>query len=266
MAGAETPNSKQLAAVKSTIESIANIFAGTWGERATVFGLCEPFDPGSFYAILLVGGIRLDLASFTIVIDTAVVPAASPLLSKLMKTQKTPHRLSPRNDEATAWKGLLPAFVERARTWTHTANCEYTSSGQIPISLDSGGDILCSCGAGIGFEADDWKIPEWKDLLPFATRAAISPLFSVPYMDSIALTVNQVQGGMLGEPLEGQTTRWKDTPVCWACGKPGKPELLACSACKTAKYCSSACQRKDWKHHKKDCKVSYSQLLDGTMY
>ncbi|KAG8706314.1 hypothetical protein FRC08_001136 [Ceratobasidium sp. 394] len=158
-AGAKSSSSKQLAAVKSTIESIANIFAVTWGERTTAFGLCKPSDPDSFYAVLLVGGIRLDLASFTIVIDTAVVPAVAPLIPKL-KSLKAPYRLSPRNDEAPAWKRLLPTFVERARTWTHTANCEYASSGQIPISLDPGSNILCSCGAGIGFEADQWAIPD----------------------------------------------------------------------------------------------------------
>ncbi|KAG8738882.1 hypothetical protein FRC10_006399, partial [Ceratobasidium sp. 414] len=225
--GVETPNSKQLAAVKSTIESIANLFAGTWGEKETVFGLCEPTNSDSLYAVLLVGGIRLDLASFTMVIDVAVVSAVSPFLAKLEKTQKVLYQLDSRNGEATVWKRLIPAFIERARTWKHTTNCEYVSSGQIPVSLDLGGDILCSCGAGVGFEADEWKDPAWKALLPFATRAAISPLFSVPYVESIALTVKQVQGGMLGEPLgEGQATGWKETPVCWACGGPGKPELL----------------------------------------
>jgi hypothetical protein len=43
---------------------------------------------------------------------------------------------------------------------------------------------------------------------------------------------------------------------CWGCESPGKPELLTCSQCKKAKYCSTVCQRQDWRAHKKDCKAS----------
>ena len=34
--------------------------------------------------------------------------------------------------------------------------------------------------------------------------------------------------------------------VCWNCGEE-KPNLLICSQCKHAKYCSKDCQNLDWK-------------------
>lgn len=51
--------------------------------------------------------------------------------------------------------------------------------------------------------------------------------------------------------------------VCWACGKNGTAnpgiKLLACARCnaqgkaEVAHYCGAACQKADWKHHKKAC-------------
>jgi len=40
--------------------------------------------------------------------------------------------------------------------------------------------------------------------------------------------------------------------ICAHCGKQGAG-FKRCSICKNAHYCGAACQKKDWKHHKKDC-------------
>ena len=32
------------------------------------------------------------------------------------------------------------------------------------------------------------------------------------------------------------------------------PELMKCSKCRRARYCSAACQLADWPRHKKACK------------
>lgn len=44
---------------------------------------------------------------------------------------------------------------------------------------------------------------------------------------------------------------------CGGCQKPGSSfpsGLQRCSRCRSAWYCSTACQKADWKAHKKDCK------------
>mmetsp|Transcript_3385 Transcript_3385/g.5690 ORF Transcript_3385/g.5690 Transcript_3385/m.5690 type:complete len:244 (-) Transcript_3385:2404-3135(-) len=43
---------------------------------------------------------------------------------------------------------------------------------------------------------------------------------------------------------------------CNSCGKQGDDadnKLMQCSVCGTVKYCSTACQKADWKNHKKNC-------------
>ncbi|KAG8739647.1 hypothetical protein FRC10_005349 [Ceratobasidium sp. 414] len=253
--------SKLFGAIKDTIHSLPNHYAGTWGKKDSVFGLCET--SGKVHTVLFVGGLRLDLASFTIVIDTAVIPLPDrtekkllPLLQKLEQANPV-LRLSAMGDEAVAWRKLLPAFIERSRTWPHKANCEYDSKGKVPISIRPEESPICTCGQGIGFNAVEWKVSSWKALLPFATRAAISPLFFVPYFENAARMVEDLQRGMLGATDAEMASRLELTNRCWGCGGPGKPDLLVCSKCRRARYCSTVCQRQDWKVHKKKCKAPY---------
>lgn len=42
-----------------------------------------------------------------------------------------------------------------------------------------------------------------------------------------------------------------DSESCRTCAASGN--LKACSRCKAAKYCSTECQKADWKEHKKNC-------------
>ncbi|KAG8795946.1 hypothetical protein FRC12_007759 [Ceratobasidium sp. 428] len=250
--------SKLLGAIKDTIHSLPNHYSGSWGKKDSVFGLCEA--SGDVYAVLFVGGLRLDLASFTVIVDTAIVPLADntehkmvPLLDKLVKVNRV-YRLSAMGDEPTAWRKLLPVFIERSRTWSHKANCEYDSRGKIPLSTRMGESPLCTCGQGVGFEGAEWKNPAWKPLLPFATRAAISPLFFVPYIENAKHLVEDLQTGMLDGPDAGLASRLELTNRCWGCGGAGNPSLSACAKCKRARYCSATCQRQDWKKHKPNCK------------
>ncbi|KAF7352396.1 MYND-type domain-containing protein [Mycena venus] len=52
---------------------------------------------------------------------------------------------------------------------------------------------------------------------------------------------------------------------CYCCDGPGNPELRKCSRCQLARYCSSECQRLDWKKHKKMCK-DHTQDLQAEGY
>ncbi|KAF8597207.1 hypothetical protein BDV93DRAFT_527568 [Ceratobasidium sp. AG-I] len=228
-----------------------------------VLGLCEPTGKTGIYTIVMVGGIRLDLASSTVVLDVAVVPLSTkqmplllPGIRDLHDEDKEFEQLITAGPELAAWKKILPAFIERCRTWTHTPNCEYVALGDIPLSLEIDQSPICSCGQGIGFEGAEWDVPRWKGLLPYATRAAISPLFAVSYLEAV--------GGYLsddgpttsrGKPSVPRANAHSDV-ACWSCGGPGQPKLLTCAKCKKARYCSSACQLKDWKAgHKQDCKT-----------
>lgn len=75
----------------------------------------------------------------------------------------------------------------------------------------------------------------------YATRAAISPLFIVPYLE-YAETMEPAHVPPVGPALAR----------CAACGKGGVP-LSRCDRCKANKYCSKDCQVKDWQTHKRNC-------------
>lgn len=245
--------------IKESILALMMHGSGVQGTKARFFGLREP-SKGGIYAILLMGGLRLDLASCTVVLDMALVPLSTkrmPVLMPRIQLLCDAMQVTPINTighEAVAWKTLLPAYVERCRTWTHKPNCEYKRHGSIPLSVDIDQNPICVCGEGLGFDSREWNVPAWNGLLQYATRIAISPLFSVSYIETVAGVARGLLQSAI-ESMENTSLSGKElSDACWLCGGPGKPELQACSRCKKARYCSSECQHRDWKSHKTACK------------
>ncbi|KAG8681304.1 hypothetical protein FRC09_017577, partial [Ceratobasidium sp. 395] len=180
------PESTLMPAIKDTIHSTVAMHCALPGKKQRVFGFCEPNQRADVHAALLIGGIRLDLASCSISIDVALIPFWDSMpLSLKMAIDKLLNfnpmaRLPLIGDESVAIKKMMPAFVERSRTWKHTPNCEYTATADMALSVEFGHSPICSCGRGIEFDGPEWDISLWKAILPYATRAAICPLFSVP--------------------------------------------------------------------------------------
>lgn len=55
--------------------------------------------------------------------------------------------------------------------------------------------------------------------------------------------------------------------VCHWCMKdgPGNDQLKYCARCKTACYCSEACQKAHWKTHKRECVQQKRSSAPGNM-
>ncbi|KAG9075144.1 hypothetical protein FS749_013216 [Ceratobasidium sp. UAMH 11750] len=245
--------------VKQSIRTLVANCSGTQGTKTRVFSFSEA-DSSRPSAILLVSSLRLDLASFTVVVDGALVPVsterASSLASSIEKLQKEDStvRVVTNGQETVVWKSLFPAFVERCRTWSHNPNCEYATRGGTPLIANTGENLICSCGTGVGFEALEQEAASWKDLLPFATRVAISPLFPVSFVEygsRYSQTAHSSQPVMSGDLARPQR---RSDDACWVCGGVGYPTLATCSRCKKARYCSGICQTLDWKAHKTSCR------------
>ena len=235
--------------VKQSIQHFLINSCGLQGqEKRSIFGLS---DPGGGYALIFVNSVRLDLASHTVVLDACVLALNEDLVSRLSNAigklfERTGlMQVHTEFDEVKAWKHLLPAFTERCRKWSHTANCEYLSRG-VPVSEDITQSPLCSCGRGKNLGSFTQK-KNWKVFAPYVTRAAISPLFAVPFIDTIGADMMKAARDIV---RDGQ----KDKNSCAKCHGPGKPKLLVCGACKNANYCSESCQKADWKVHKQSCK------------
>ncbi|KIK36901.1 hypothetical protein CY34DRAFT_810859 [Suillus luteus UH-Slu-Lm8-n1] len=243
--------------VKYTIYSMFRQASGTVSGKPP---LCYAMqEERTIFAMLYITDLRLDVGSHAMVADAWVMPS-SPWSEKFEAFSKVSSHLNTSNmamarmgvEERKAWAHLLVAATERCRTWEHKTNCEYRVQGAIPLTFDPEESPICSCGAGVGAEAFVKKYPMLRPLAPHVTRAAISPLFALSYLEKV-----------FGSLEDAVTTKTPTTPasavavpqVCAACGKEGSGSgsLLICSRCKVVRYCSADCQRDDWKGHKKRC-------------
>ena len=87
-------------------------------------------------------------------------------------------------------------------------------------------------------------IPEWDTALKYASRAAISPSFSVSFVETT------FDFETIKRDVEFDVDRCQK---CQKNGSDGSTKLLTCSRCHIAKYCSVECQRAKWKTHKNVC-------------
>lgn len=106
----------------------------------------------------------------------------------------------------------------------------------------------------------------------YAVRAAISPSFSLPYIEKIvhidsqkfpikvtpASETKPTSSSETKPPLSNKTPSLITESACHKCHKSSANEdvkLLNCAGCKKVKYCSKACQASDWGVHKRFCKA-----------
>ncbi|CAE6474190.1 unnamed protein product [Rhizoctonia solani] len=251
-------SSEILVGVKEMIASLVQDYAGirTSSQGSiTTFGFTEP--TYGLYLVIFVGGLRLDLAGATLALECAIVPVSPKTTEHLssavtrLESETQVQKLQKTPAEAIAWKHLIPAFVERIRTWPHRVDCEYKAYGEIPLNKNVESDPLCTCGCGIGFSGPEWQDPAWKELLPNATRAAISPLFGVSILEAVAGSASKHQD------IKPAIPELEPVDSCWKCGATGRP-LLICIKCKRARYCSKDCQVVHWKEHKRECQTPES--------
>jgi len=223
---------------------------GLQGGQTGLFVLNQPGTEG-VHVIILVSAVRLDCASRSIVLDAAAIPITTELLKDdamegfllILRTLEI-CRLDVDDEELRLWKKLLPSLAERCRTWNHLDACEYRlPSATVPLSLEPGGQVLCSCGNG-KIPEQFVNLPGWEEAASkYAVRIAISPIYACPFVEKT------VDFGVL-QPA--------DMPRCRNCGKrekdlPKGAKLKKCTRCSKVLYCGSQCQKKDWKKHRHEC-------------
>ena len=178
--------------LKQSLSSIISVFAGL-NPRAKikssrVFLLTHE---GSCHTIIFANVLRHDLDLGSLVLDTCVVPLTYAKLQDLYQSLRGSSKrnilsikLSER--ESVLWKRLIPALVERCRTWPHKETCEYQKKGGVaPLSTDEDQTPLCSCGEGKNLAPNFAKGNDawWAPFAKHATRMALAPIFSVPYVE-----------------------------------------------------------------------------------
>ncbi|KAK8125801.1 uncharacterized protein PG998_001560 [Apiospora kogelbergensis] len=239
---------------KESIFTMFMLASGLQGGQTGLFSLNQP-DKG-ICILIIIQCIRIDTAAGSVVLDAAILPLTLDLvLSKkleeffLVMRELEICAINVNDEELRLWKQAIPDMVERCRTWNHTTECEYKKAGaQIPLSLEMGEQFLCSCGQG-KLPKKYTKLPEWKNASKYMVRAAISPAFSVPFVEDI---VDMSTLAPLGQDMQQMDISEK----CRGCGKTRKADggkLMQCSRCKEVAYCSKECQKADWKKHRQEC-------------
>ncbi|KAI4676515.1 uncharacterized protein J4E88_007433 [Alternaria novae-zelandiae] len=204
-------------------------------------------------AIVMVHAIRMDLSNQTVFLDAAVIAMLNTLpkectaaVEGLADMDMVGFKVS--DQEALFWKHLLPAFAERCRQWQHKPSCEYKQQDMVPICTVPGESFMCSCGLGTFPDGYLENLEAFKSLARFSVRVAIPVIFPSPVSrDSSAP----------GLPTNINEPSHPKQDCCNVCSarksSDGKP-LQQCAGCKIALYCSSTCQKKDWKKgHKQLC-------------
>ncbi|KAL7781403.1 hypothetical protein V8C43DRAFT_298404 [Trichoderma afarasin] len=235
-------------------ESLFTMFMVSSGVQGSQTGLIFIKHPqkGGIQAVILVSALRLDGDTASVVLDAAIIPFSLKMLeSEALRTFL--YELDPMggctmvvNDEELAlWKKTIPSLVERCRTWNHLPSCEYKRDGAtVPLSFEHGQQWLCSCGNG-QLPIDFVALPFWEKAAEYAVRIAISPMYSVPFVEPV---------------IDEKKLVVKESPdeieQCNTCGKTEQLDglkLKKCKGCMKISYCSTECQRQDWKQHKREC-------------
>ena len=182
---------------KDSLFSMFMHFSGLQGQQARVFGVNNP-GHGGVHILVFVSCLRLDLANHTVVLDTTILPLHDHLMPKIEPFLKQLTEIGicsviAENDELRLWKEIVPAWVERCRQWEHRPSCAYLSKSKIPLSVENGQNPICSCGERTLPPRYSFNLPRWEIAAKYAVRAAISPSFSVPFVEQ-SFEGNEITG------------------------------------------------------------------------
>ena len=158
-------------------------------------------------------------------------------------------------EEFELWTALLPIAVERARqTYEHASDCIYSiPSDAIPSSASP---TLCGCGRSMDLPPAFMKsMKSVKAMAGGAAvsslvyRAALSPLYAPPQVAPVNASNSKTT-----PPRTAGDAKAPSTAGAARCAKCGKGHGgMRCSRCRKITYCSTECQRQDWKSHKAKC-------------
>ena len=199
---------------------------------------------------VFVTGLFLDNNSHSVVAEAYVLPLMNvPHTDTVNKLITSANNIRVPTESYTLFKKVLRAMAERCRDWEHSESCEFlTEEG---FSAKEGRSPFCSCG--VGKVQKSFHTGEWKEISDYVTRVAITPIFSVPYIERTRFAGSEIKSNLIFS--DESMRKLNIGPKCQVCGKEGRKK---CGGCGEVQYCSRECQTKDWKSHKSVCRKAGS--------
>lgn len=232
-------------------EVIGHMFSACAGFHSTNPGKQITFfvvEHNQDHITLAADTLRHDQNTGSVFLDAFYMPPSAELVkhtsfkAKMAQSSKS-LIIDANKKEMELWQRLLPALIERCRSWEHATDCKRKTRSAKPL--------ICDCGIG----KDAAHMPnDHKGMAEFAIRVAIPMISAVPYVESM-VDENMVSKMTAALSAFGTVEKKQVTAMtgCDNCGN-GKPSLKVCSRCEKVKYCNHACQKAAWKAHKKVCK------------
>ncbi|KAK6006796.1 hypothetical protein QM012_005804 [Aureobasidium pullulans] len=200
------------------------------------------------HKILAADTLRHDRNTGSVFLDAFYLPPSADLVKHrsfkaMMAKDSQVLIINANKEEYELWQRLLPALIERCRSWEHATDCKRKTH---PSKT-----LICDCGMG----KDAAYMPkDYQGMAKFAIRVAIPMISAVPYVES--MVDEQMLSQMAATKDAGNLEKKKGVTSKAGCDNCGtvKPNLKVCSRCEKVKYCNHACQKAAWKIHKKVCK------------
>jgi hypothetical protein len=219
-------------------------------------------DESTYQFFIIANALRHDRDTGSVFLDAFYMPATRDLIAlksfqAILSPNINHHSLVINADaeDIKLWQSLIPALVERCRSWEHVENCTWKTN---PSKAS-----ICDCGLG----KDVSKMSsDFRDIARFATRIAIPAMSAVPYLESMTSQesmdrlTDEMQTASLEQRQQQQplipSSNAPNASNMDACGhcRTIKPGPKACTRCEKVKYCNHTCQKAAWKTHKKECK------------
>lgn len=196
---------------KKMVQGMMLGFTAVVGRRQNIFAVCPGGDQQRVVGmVFFVSCLRLDVANRCVLLDGAVLVRTAETAALIDGLEKELNdcadATAPAWTEAELdtslkyfnttregihlWKEILPAHVERCRTWEHDAErCEYLHRAGatgviIPITDDTeDSSVLCGCGNGRVSGHDSIPKKVWERIKKHLVRVAISPPFGCPFVE-----------------------------------------------------------------------------------
>ncbi|KAG9751191.1 hypothetical protein KCU73_g6395, partial [Aureobasidium melanogenum] len=233
-------------------EVIGHMFSACAGSHSSAPGKRIPFfivEHNQDRKTLVADTLRHDRNTGSVFLDAFYMPPSAELEKhrsfEAMLANKNSRSLifDVSKEEMELWQRLLPALIERCRSWEHATDCKRKTR---PTK-----SFICDCGMG----KDAAHMPkDYQGLAKFAIRVAIPMISAVPYVESM---IDEEMVSKMTDAMDGVSLGKKKSATtkagCDNCGSD-KPGLKVCSRCEKVKYCNHACQKAAWKTHKKVCK------------